>query len=89
MKPGEAWTREDVDDQVVCVLCEIANKEGGNLEPSKVRDQDKLEDLGIDSQGVVDAELTLEKEFSISLNCLGKKTVGDIVDYVCKQLGVE
>ncbi|MDV7141607.1 phosphopantetheine-binding protein [Tropicimonas sp. TH_r6] len=53
---------ESVKDKVIAIIAEQAV-----LEPSDVKDDASLEDLGIDSLGLVEAIFAIEETFDISV----------------------
>ena len=52
----------DVKDRVIAIIAEQAV-----LEPSDVSMDQSLEDLGIDSMGLVEAIFSIEEEFDVSV----------------------
>ncbi len=53
---------ESVKDKVIAIIAEQAV-----LEPSDVKDEASLEDLGIDSLGLVESIFAIEEAFDISV----------------------
>ncbi|HKL70289.1 acyl carrier protein [Salibaculum sp.] len=54
--------RDDIDDKVIAIIAEQAM-----LDPSDVSPQSTLEDLGIDSLGLVESIFAIEETFDISV----------------------
>lgn len=53
---------DDVETQVIAILAEKAM-----LEPQDIKRTDTLEDIGIDSLGLVEAIFSIEEAFDISI----------------------
>jgi len=54
--------RDDIDDKVIAIIAEQAM-----LDPSDLSPQSTLEDLGIDSLGLVESIFAIEETFDISV----------------------
>jgi len=54
--------RDDIDDKVIAIIAEQAM-----LDPSDVSPQSTLEELGIDSLGLVESIFAIEETFDISV----------------------
>lgn len=80
-------TAEEIFDKVQDIIAEqfSVNRENVNM------DSNLEDDLGADSVDLVDLAVTVEQEFNLEETdeavLSNIKTVGDVVDYIGKQLG--
>lgn len=87
-KGGRKMSAEEILEKVVEIVTE---KLGVDAEEVTL-DSDLTEDLGADSLDLVDLVMAFEDEFGVKVEDEDVEnivTIGDIVDYISKELGVE
>lgn len=85
---GRKMSTEEILEKVVEIVTE---KLGVDAEEVTL-DSDLTEDLGADSLDLVDLVMAFEDEFGVKIedeDVENITTIGDIVDYISKELGVE
>ena len=77
-------TRDEIQTRVIPILAEEAG-----MEPSDMRESHLLSEI-FDSLSTVEAVMQLEEEFDVDISdeaAEGMKTVGDVIDGMCRLLG--
>jgi acyl carrier protein len=85
---GRKMSTEEILEKVV----EIVTEKLGVDAEEVILDSDLTEDLGADSLDLVDLVMAFEDEFGVKIedeDVENITTIGDIVDYISKELGVE
>ncbi len=85
---GRIMSTEEILEKVVEIVTE---KLGVDAEEVTL-DSDLTEDLGADSLDLVDLVMAFEDEFGVKVedeDVENIATIGDIVDYISKELGIE
>lgn len=85
---GRIMSTEEILEKVVEIVTE---KLGVDAEEVTL-DSDLTEDLGADSLDLVDLVMALEDEFGVKVedeDVENIATIGDIVNYISKELGIE
>jgi len=74
------FTKQDTFDKVAVIIAEKLS-----IDPSSIKDESTLQDLGADSLDIVEIIMRLEEQFGIQIKdeqAEGLETVGDVVTYV-------
>lgn len=85
---GRKMSTEEILEKVV----EIVTEKLGVDAEEVILDSDLTEDLGADSLDLVDIVMAFEDEFGVKVedeDVENINTIGDIVNYISKELGVE
>ncbi len=79
-------------EEILEKVVEIVTEKLGVDAEEVILDSDLTEDLGADSLDLVDLVMAFEDEFGVKIedeDVENITTIGDIVDYISKELGVE
>lgn len=79
-------------EEILEKVVEIVTEKLGVDAEEVTLDSDLTEDLGADSLDLVDLVMAFEDEFGVKIedeDVENITTIGDIVDYISKELGVE
>lgn len=79
-------------EEILEKVVEIVTEKLGVDAEEVILDSDLTEDLGADSLDLVDLVMAFEDEFGVKIedeDVENITTIGDILDYISKELGVE